>query len=440
MDFEIFLTVFLLYVCKCSLSLPTYSDPVFTQPEQVHISATGDETEMVITWVTFAKNVDSIVEYGLADHALDGRKSGSATKFTDGGSEHRILYIHRVKLTGLKPSTLYDYHCGSMQGWSTVFRFKTFPKGNKWSPRLCLYGDMGNENAKSLGYIQEEVTRDDFDAILHVGDFAYDMHTDNASVGDAFMNQIVPIASARPYMTCPGNHENAYNFSNYRNRFSMPGDSEGLYYSWNIGPLHIISISTEIYFYGIIKDQHMLKNQFNWLKNDLEIATSPENRKNQPWIMVMGHRPMYCSDTDKDDCTKNDSVVRTGVSPLHLFPLEPLFYKYGVDLLIWAHEHNYERLFPIYNLKIFNGSTESPYKNPGAPVHVTTGSAGCKERHDAFTKDAPYFTAFRSRDYGYSRMTIYNSTHLYFDQISVDKGGKVIDKMWLVKDLHGPYS
>lgn len=68
-----------------------------------------------------------------------------------------------------------DYHCGSMQGWSTVFRFKTFPKGNKWSPRLCLYGDMGNENAKSLGYIQEEVTRDDFDAILHVGKDNYDV-------------------------------------------------------------------------------------------------------------------------------------------------------------------------------------------------------------------------------------------------------------------------
>lgn len=26
----------------------------------------------------------------------------------------------------------------------------------------------------------------------------------------------------------------------------------------------------------------------------------------------MGHRPMYCSDDDQDDCTKFDSYVRPG--------------------------------------------------------------------------------------------------------------------------------
>lgn len=57
-----------------------------------------------------------------------------------------------------------------MDGWSSVFRFHTFPYGTDWSPRLCIYGDLGNTNAKSLGYIQEEMTRDDFDAILHVGE------------------------------------------------------------------------------------------------------------------------------------------------------------------------------------------------------------------------------------------------------------------------------
>lgn len=48
---------------------------------------------------------------------------------------------------------------------------------------------------------------------------------------------------------------------------------------------------------------------------------------------------------------------------------------------IWAHEHSYERLWPIYNNTVLNGSIEEPYTNPKGPVHIVTGSAGCKERH-----------------------------------------------------------
>jgi hypothetical protein len=32
---------------------------------------------------------------------------------------------------------------------------------------------------------------------------------ENGLVGDEFMNQIQPIAAYVPYMTCPGNHEEA---------------------------------------------------------------------------------------------------------------------------------------------------------------------------------------------------------------------------------------
>lgn len=413
-------------------------DPIDPQPQQVHISATGNVTEMMITWVTSAASVSSIVEYGLAEQALKLHAAGAtATKFVDGGSEKRVMYIHRVKLTGLEPATYYDYHCGSMDGWSSVFRFRTLPEGTDWSPRLCIYGDLGSTNAKSLGYIQEELTREDFDAILHVGDFAYDMASDNARVGDNFMRQIVPIASQRPYMTCPGNHEYAYNFSNYRNRFTMPGDSEGLFYSWNIGPAHIISISTEVYF-DLADGIRLLDNQFNFLTADLKKATSPENRKKWPWIIVMGHRPMYCSNSDGDDCTKENCKIRVGLTSQHVFAIEPLLYEYGVDLYIGAHEHSYERLFPIYNQKIYNGSTEFPFTNPKAPVHIITGSGGCHEKHDPFSKAPAYFTAARALDYGYTRMNIYNSTHMFVDQVSVDKGGKIIDEMWLIKDKHGP--
>ena len=61
-----------------------------------------------------------------------------------------------------------------------------------------------------------------YDMILHIGDFAYDMFNENGERGDEFMRQIEPIAAYVPYMTCPGNHEYAYNFSHYKFRFTMP--------------------------------------------------------------------------------------------------------------------------------------------------------------------------------------------------------------------------
>jgi len=55
--------------------------------------------------------------------------------------------------------------------------------------------------------------------------------------------------------------------------------------------------------------------------------------------------------------------------------MEKLLYDYGVDLAIWAHEHSYERLWPLYDYNIQNGSYAEPYRNPRAPVHIITGSA-----------------------------------------------------------------
>jgi hypothetical protein len=44
--------------------------------------------------------------------------------------------------------------------------------------------------------------------LLTLGFTLYDWQ-DNAQVGDEFMRQIEPVAAYLPYMTCPGNHENA---------------------------------------------------------------------------------------------------------------------------------------------------------------------------------------------------------------------------------------
>lgn len=203
------------------------ADTLHYQPQQVHLSVGGmsakakkvlnfmkfslfsdEPNQIVVTWNTLDDpGEESIVEYGINGFALNA--VGRREKFVDGGKEKHSQWIHRVTLTDLMPESKYIYHCGSNLGWSAEFFFTTFPEGTKWSPRIALFGDMGNENIQSLPRLQEETQRGLYDAIIHVGDFAYDMNTDNARVGDEFMNQVESIAAYVPYQVCPGNHEEA---------------------------------------------------------------------------------------------------------------------------------------------------------------------------------------------------------------------------------------
>ncbi|KAK2561015.1 Acid phosphatase type 7 [Acropora cervicornis] len=360
------------------------------QPEQIHISNTGDPTEMMITWVTLSEAVKSVVEYGeRCRMPLSKRAYGSSTEYNTCGWKKRKIYIHRVKLEGLVPGRGYDYRVGSSDGWSALYNFNATRNGTSWAPRFAIYGDLGTDNSQSLSKLQREVQSGRYDAILHVGDFAYNMESDNSKVGDKFMNQIEPMAAYVPYMTCPGNHEEACNFSNYKERFSMPGDTKGIYYSF----------STELYYY-LKYGLESLVQQYKWLQKDLKEASRPENRAKRPWIITMGHRPMYCSNAVGDSCENHENAIRTGLSSEKLFPLEELFYKHGVDVEFWAHEHSYERLFPVYNHKVYSGSEEKPYTNPKAP--------GCKYCHDKFKRDYGPWTAFRSLDYGYTRVQVFN--------------------------------
>jgi len=78
------------------------------------------------------------------------------------------------------------------------------------------------------------------------------------------------------------------------------------------------------------------EEQLAWLANDLLIAN--QQRAERPWIIAYGHRPFYCSNTDHDDCTYLKGKVRA--------TFEDLFYQNGVDIILEAHEHSYERLWP----------------------------------------------------------------------------------------------
>lgn len=413
--------------------------------EQVHLSLTDKPNEVVITWSTKEMTEDSLVEYGPGPPIMHV-ETGNMTYFEECGKEGcRKQYIHRVKLSNLENNMTYIYHAGSTDGgWSPMFHFKTPPASVEpgyehtdglYAPHVLVFGDLGTLNAKALPYLEEELLYHRIDGVIHVGDFAYDMDWESGALGDAFMRQIEPIAAYVPYMTCPGNHEEKRNFSEYKARFSMPGPYENLMHSFDIGMVHFIGFSTEFYYfleYGL----KLPVKQYEWLEEDLKKANTPEARAKRPWIVVFGHRPMYCSNGGPADCNHFSSRVRTGLPFLGLLGLEDLFYQYGVDLMLWGHQHSYERLWPVYNHEVKNGSVREPYRNPNAPVHIITGSAGCWEGKSPFVLPAPEWSAFRSTDFGYTRLLFKNASDLLVQQVSVERGGEVIDYFWLKRDEH----
>lgn len=72
------------------------------------------------------------------------------------------------------------YHVGSLYGWSAKYSFRTIPTENRKS--FAVYGDLGVVNAQSLARLQREAQLDYYDAILHVGDFAYGKHSNELSI------------------------------------------------------------------------------------------------------------------------------------------------------------------------------------------------------------------------------------------------------------------
>ena len=166
------------------------------------------------------------------------------------------------------------------------------------------------------------------------------------------MEAIEPVASRVPYMTCPGNHESRHNFSQYRARFAMPQsqDYESLWWSIDVGPVHFVSYSTEAYFDEDGKAMNAtLARQYTWLESDLAMANA--NRAERPWIVLQGHRPHYCSDaiSPEQGCDGEAEIARHGTptpSGGAYFAVEPLLHRYGVDLAVFGHVHDYTRYWP----------------------------------------------------------------------------------------------
>jgi hypothetical protein len=118
-------------------------------------------------------------------------------------------------------------------------------------------------------------------------------------------------------------------------------DRRERYYSFDFGPIHFISLGTNEFLGNSNRQQ-----QLTWLVRDLEATT-------QPWRIVFMHIPAYGS----SDLSSTPSLRTT---------LQPIFERYGVQVVFAGHEHDYARGAPWHELP----SAYSPV------MHVVTGGGG----------------------------------------------------------------
>lgn len=141
-------------------------------------------------------------------------------------------------------------------------------------------------------------------------------------------------------------------------------DLESPFYSFDYKNVHFLAMSTgKSLFVPYAKGSE----QYNFISNDLRNAA---NNSGIDWIIVYGYRPFFTSPT----IHPGTEVLRETYSPL--------FEKYGVDLVITSHNHNYQRSYPlVHNVEdsrepLIKDVNTSHYSMPGVPIYVGVGTAG----------------------------------------------------------------
>eukprot|EP01060_Flectonema_neradi_P015431 TRINITY_DN22020_c0_g1_i1.p1 TRINITY_DN22020_c0_g1~~TRINITY_DN22020_c0_g1_i1.p1 ORF type:complete len:577 (+),score=70.65 TRINITY_DN22020_c0_g1_i1:139-1869(+) len=480
-------------------------------PKHIHAGLGSDATELSIGWSTFANTSqvpyfgnctsdgcgESWVNWGVSPDQLPEYSQGDKQLFVcDAGNSNcnpshpdqcgRKYMNHAASMMNLKPNTIYHYRVGgNTTGWSKVYQIRTSRDVTAGGiQKHIVFGDLGawcgfslgpnctcepddqcTSKNTSFGLISEALSGD-IDMALQVGDFAYDLQTANGFVGDLYFQTIEPISTIIPLMVSQGNHEMAgTNLARYTTSFrNMPSNDvfkgnntvitkndfssrNNWYFSWNEGLVHYVALSTELFFTfpkersggrNITWDGASLVTMFEWLEQDLSLAN--KNRHSQPWIIVHGHRSVYCS--CDGDCDSNAEQIRDGPFKNGTYGLEDLFFRHGVDLYLNGHEHNYERNWPTYK-----GFAQQSNTNPNATIYIVTGAAGNGEMHEPFELPQPPRSAVRSNVFGYSKLTIFNSSHIYFEQIATDPAlfsghgyGDILDATWVIQSNHGPFN
>lgn len=245
--------------------------------------------------------------------------------------------------------------------------------------------------------------------VLALGDYSY------GNTPGCWFDAIRPIGPMTKINF--GNHEVESDtlLNSYLKNFGLSRQ----YYSYNIGNVHVLTMATEETF-------STGSQQYNFVVKDLEAASIDSNIK---WIIVNLHTPIYASPNTCDDSgCAGDKTLRD--------IYHPLFDKYGVDLVLEGHIHNYQRSYPIgYNSldsssPLVTNCSKNSYSNPDGQIYAVVGTGGVNLH--GLSGKASFMASQQDSKFGILDMRFSNNK---LDANFISNDGSMMDQFSITKTV-----
>ena len=291
-----------------------------------------------------------------------------------------------------------------------VYAYDNSDVGSKLNEfNFAVAGDFGcGDEAKKT--IEAMVSKKP-EVVLALGDLAYKKKP------DCWFNMISPLENISNFKISFGEHDVSHGnitYNQYLKHFNLTKP----YYSFDYKNVHFIAMATPK---NTLIPYNDTSDQYQFIKRDLMEAGK---NKNINWIIVYSFRPFYSSNS-----------THPGLDELQ-YLYHPLFDKYHVDLILQAHNHNYQRTYPLsynfikqYNPKITDKNTESYNNIENGQIFITVGTGGAEFYN--FTGQASYvvkqlllhgFLNVDVTDNGSKlSLTFYENTGMARDHITISK-------------------
>lgn len=235
--------------------------------------------------------------------------------------------VYRAQVSKFSPGlATFDIGQG---GGRTVQRFHALMPGTdaRTSLRVAVLGD-NQDGYRVFRRLLERVSEEQPDFVLHLGDMVQ-MAQKSYDWQEYFFDPLKEkkITPEIPFLITQGNHDLHHGqvAAYFPTRRSFANKPSGYYYALTMGPARWVVLDANN------KDLW----QIYWLEEELKSQTADR----QPFVIVAVHIPPFIEFWDRQAWQEGENEWSLHVER----NMVPLFEKYGVDLVLSGHQHNYQR-------------------------------------------------------------------------------------------------